>query len=148
LGEKSTWQYVIKGCGYDYQELWTSEFVNGKYIKVKCKFRKYNSWEESIKDHSQLLMLKRYAPVRECKDYICATEQIRKCGYATSPTYTQTLRKIIEQNHLQLIDEEVKKDTVEEITEVDVEQFINLLKETKEILEKLLEKIKDFLNER
>jgi len=137
-----------KNCGYEYQELWTSEFVSGKYIKVKAKFRKYDSWEESIRDHSKLLMLSRYKPVRECKNYICATEQIRKCGYATSPTYTQTLRKIIEQNSLQLIDEEAKKDIVEEITEVDIEQFVNLLKETKGILEKLLEKIGKILNER
>jgi len=161
------WTY---GCGYDWQELWTSEFVNGKYIRVKAKFRKYDSWNESIEDHSKLLMLKRYTPVRECKDYICATEQIRKCGYATSPTYTRTLRKIIEQNKLQEIDEDAqilspevvkeikqsRKDyaegkytTFEEFfTEVDIEQFVNLLKETKEIVEKLLEKIEAFLNER
>ena len=85
-----------KNCGYDYVELWTSEFVNGKYIKVKAKFRKYDSWEDSIKDHSKLLQKPRYKPVLESKNYIEATEQIKKCGYATSPTYTQTLRKIIE----------------------------------------------------
>jgi len=87
-------------CGYDFQELWTSEFVNGEYIKVKVKFRKYNSWEESILDHSNLLQKPRYRPVLKSKNYLEATKQIKLCGYATSPTYTQTLRKIIEQYKL------------------------------------------------
>lgn len=130
-------------CGYDYQLLWTSEWIKSekRYVKVRAKFRKYDSWEESIEDHSKLLMLKRYTPVRECKDYLCATEQIRKCGYATSPTYTQTLRKIIEQNKLQVIDKLVKEE-IEEITEEDIKQFIKLLEKTKEIILKLLEKFK------
>lgn len=137
-----------KNCGYYYVELLTSEYVNGKYIRVKAKFRKYDSWEDSIKDHSRLLQKSRYKPVLECKDYICATEQIRKCGYATSPTYTQTLRKIIEQNSLQLIDKEAKEDKeAEQDFEVDIEQFVNLLKETKEIVEKLLEKMRKILSE-
>lgn len=137
-----------KNCGFDFQLLWTSEYINGKYIKVKAKFRKYDSWEDSIKDHSRLLMKSRYRPVIECNDYLCATDQIKKCGYATSPTYTKTLRKIIEQNSLQLIDEQAKKVKVEEITEVDVEQFVDLLKETKEIVEKLLEKMRKVLDEK
>lgn len=83
-------------CGYDYVELWTSEFVDGKYVRVKARFRKYDSWEESIKDHSKLLQKTRYKSVLKCQNYIEATVQIKKCGYATSPTYTQTLRKIIE----------------------------------------------------
>lgn len=90
-----------KGCGYDYVKLWTSEFVNGKYIRVKARFRKYKNWNESLEDYGRLIgTTKRYKPVKECKDYICATEQIRRCGYATSPTYTQTLRRIIEQYKL------------------------------------------------
>ncbi len=90
-----------KGCGYDYVELWTSEFVDGKYIRVKARFRRYKNWNESLEDYGRLIgTTKRYAPVRRCKDYICATEQIRKCKYATSPTYTQTLRRIIEQYKL------------------------------------------------
>lgn len=90
-----------KGCGYDYVELWTSEFVDGRYIRVKARFRRYKNWNESLEDYGRLIgTTKRYAPVRRCKDYICATEQIRRCGYATSPTYTQTLRRIIEQYKL------------------------------------------------
>lgn len=102
-------------CGYDYVELWTSEFVDGKYIRVKARFRRYKNWNESLEDYGQLIgTKKRYAPVRKCKDYICATDQIRKCGYATSPTYTQTLRKIIEQYKLYELDEKIKKEIEKE----------------------------------
>lgn len=98
-----------KGCGHDYIELWTSEFVNGKYIRVKARFRKYKNWDESLEDYGKLIgTANRYAPVRKCKDYICATEQIRKCGYATSPTYTQTLRRIIEYYKLYELDNAIE----------------------------------------
>jgi len=91
-------------CGYDFQELWTSEYVNGKYIKVKARFRKYDSWEDSIKDHSELLSGSRYKKVREATNYLEVTKYIKECGYATSPTYTKTLRNIIERYKLYVYD--------------------------------------------
>lgn len=93
-----------ESCGYDFQELWTSEFVNGKYIKVKAKFRKYDSWEDSIIDHSKLLLTKRYEPVIKSTNYLEATDQIKKCGYATSPKYTENLRNVIETHKLYVFD--------------------------------------------
>lgn len=93
-----------EGCGYDYVELWTSEWDGTKYIRIKAKFRRYDSWDESLEDHSKLLLKPRYKPVIESKNYIEATDQIKKCGYATSPTYTQTLRKIIETYKLYELD--------------------------------------------
>jgi len=132
-----------KKCGREYNFLWTKEYINGKYVSVQAKFRKYNSIEESLEDYAKLIgTARRYEPVRKCSDYICACKQVKKCGYATGKTYDLSLRKIIEQNSLQLIDEEAKKGKVEEITEVDVEQFVELLEKTQEILKKLLEKFK------
>lgn len=93
-----------KGCGYDSQILWTTEFINGKLQKVKRKFRKYKSFEESIDDHSQLLLFRRYKLVAQAKNYKEACITIQRCGYATDPGYAKKLISIIEGNNLQQYD--------------------------------------------
>jgi flagellum-specific peptidoglycan hydrolase FlgJ len=46
-------------------------------------------------------MMDRYKPCRKCnKDYECWARQLKKCGYATSKTYTESLIAIIERNKL------------------------------------------------
>ena len=75
----------------------TKEYVNGKYITVKAVFRKYPSWADSIRDHSDLfLRLPRYKNLIGERDYKKACEKVKADGYATSPTYTETLIKCIE----------------------------------------------------
>lgn len=75
----------------------TKEYVNGKYITVKAVFRKYPSWADSIRDHSDLfLRLARYKNLIGERDYKRACEKVKADGYATSPTYTETLIKCIE----------------------------------------------------
>ncbi len=91
-------------CGYEFEYGLTKEYINNVWITIKAKFKKYNSWADSITDHTNLLMTTRYKPVRECLDYLCATLQIKKCGYATSPQYTQTLRNAIEKYKLNKYD--------------------------------------------
>jgi flagellum-specific peptidoglycan hydrolase FlgJ len=93
-----------KGCGYDSQILWTSEFIDGKIKKVKAKFRKYKNFTESIDDHAQLLLLSRYKPVRQAKDYKDACNKVQQCGYATDPKYAKKLISIIEASNLQQYD--------------------------------------------
>lgn len=79
----------------------TKEFVNGKYITVKAKFRKYPDWKSSIKDHSDLFhRLRRYENLIGETDYRAACRKVQEDGYATSPTYTSTLIKTIEQFNL------------------------------------------------
>jgi hypothetical protein len=89
-----------KDCGHDYQLLWTKEWDGKKYIDVQARFRKYNSYTESIDDHTDLLQASRYKPVRDAHDYKEACKQIKACGYATSPTYTENLIRLIEENKL------------------------------------------------
>lgn len=95
-----------KDCGHEVQYLWTKEWNGKKYINVKAPFRKYKSYTESIDDHTDLLQALRYKPVRDAKDYKEACKQIKLCGYATSPTYTESLIKIIEENKLYEFDME------------------------------------------
>lgn len=92
------------------QLLKTTEYVNGKYIKVYAKFRKYPNWYESIADHSWLLCSnKRYKNVIGCKEYILACQHLKAAGYATAPDYDVTLIKCIETYNLTRFDEEAIK---------------------------------------
>lgn len=64
-------------------------------------FRAYDSWEESITDHSAFLKAnKRYKAVIGERDYKKACEAIKAAGYATDPEYTEKLIKLIEGNNL------------------------------------------------
>ena len=102
LTQKANNLFGMKGS-YNGQSVYmnTKEYVNGKYITVKAQFRKYPDWAASIKDHSDLfLRLARYANLRGEKNYKKACVLVQQDGYATSPTYSQTLIKTIEQYDL------------------------------------------------
>ena len=97
----------------DYVTMPTKEFVNGKYITVDAKFRKYSSWEASINDHSKFLTdNKRYSNLIGVRDYKLACKLIKEDGYATSPTYTKTLTDTIEKYKLYLWDSQVPSEPV------------------------------------
>lgn len=98
----------------------TKEFINGKYITVQAKFRKYGSVAESITDHARFLVVnKRYKKVIGEMDYRKACTFIKSAGYATDPKYTSKLLSIIHANKLHLWDDEIlkpeKKETVDKI---------------------------------
>lgn len=79
----------------------TKEYVNGKYIVVDAAFRKYPSWKASIADHSSLFnRLDRYKNLRGLKDYKLACKYVQQDGYATSPSYADTLIRTIEKYKL------------------------------------------------
>lgn len=75
----------------------TKEYVNGKYIVVDAKFKKYPSWSASIKDHSDMFnRLSRYSNLRGETDYKTACRKVQLDGYATSPVYSDSLIRVIE----------------------------------------------------
>lgn len=83
----------------------TKEFVDGKYISINAEFKKYPSIEASLKDHSNLFhRLSRYHNLIGCYDYKEACKRVKEDGYATSPTYTETLIKLIEDYDLTRFD--------------------------------------------
>ena len=85
----------------------TTEYVKGKAVRVDAAFRKYPSWVESIADHSSLFnRLARYKNLRGCVNYKKACQYVKEDGYATSPTYTQTLISCIEKYKLYEWDQE------------------------------------------
>jgi len=78
----------------------TKEWYNGEEHTVNADFRVYDSFNESIEDHSRLLTNSRYKPVRECSEYKEACRKIYECGYATDGAYPEKLIRIIEENRL------------------------------------------------
>jgi peptidoglycan hydrolase-like protein with peptidoglycan-binding domain len=78
----------------------TIEWNDGQKQGVDADFRSYDTFNDSIEDHSKLLACNRYKPIRESKDYKQASQRIYECGYATDPQYANKLIKIIEDNKL------------------------------------------------
>lgn len=74
----------------------TAEFVDGSYQHdLRLAFQTYDSIEDSVRDYIRLMNISRYKSVRDSKDFFDATNEIRLSGYATSPRYTDNLRRII-----------------------------------------------------
>ncbi|MBS6063696.1 MAG: glucosaminidase domain-containing protein [Peptostreptococcaceae bacterium] len=88
-----------KGRVYNAQ---TKECYDGKTFEtITAGFRAYNSWEESIADHTRLLTTaSRYKKLIGETDYKRACKEIHAAGYATDPGYPAKLIKIIEENNL------------------------------------------------
>lgn len=81
----------------------TKECYDGvNLVAVKSEaFRAYDSWEESVTDHSAFLKAnKRYKEVIGETDYKKACNAIKAAGYATDPEYANKLIEIIEQYKL------------------------------------------------
>jgi len=67
------------------------------YAKTASIWRAYDSWQESVYDHSDLfLRYSRYANVLTAKDYKEAAQELVKAGYTSDHGYVETLIKIIE----------------------------------------------------
>ena len=67
-------------------------------------FKKYSCAAESFSDHSALLLRNpRYAPLLKIPqtDYAGWARCLKKCGYATSPTYAERLIRIVQDFELQ-----------------------------------------------
>ena len=83
-----------------YYNIATKEYCSQGYIYINANFKAYNSINESIEDHNLLLSTERYEPVRSANNYIEACHAVYNCGYATSPSYPNTLIEIIEDFNL------------------------------------------------
>lgn len=75
--------------------------------KGEC-FRVYEDARDSFEDHSLFLLRDRYAPLFELKieDYKGWAKGLKRCGYATSPTYAKALIELVERHNLDQFDDE------------------------------------------
>lgn len=84
----------------------TAEYANGTdEYRINASFRAYDSWEESIDDHSRFFHTPAWREVNYAKvigetDYKKACKAIQDAGYATSNKYTKQLIDIIERYNL------------------------------------------------
>ncbi len=77
---------------------WTGPYVLRDDDRPNERFRKYGSVKESYEDHSLFLLKPRYASLfdHSITDYRAWAKGLKACGYATSPTYAESLIRIIE----------------------------------------------------
>lgn len=110
--------FGIKAAGNWRGKVWTGytlEYYDANSTVIVAGFRAYDSWEESIIDHSEFLNSKvRYAKVIGEKDYKKACKYIYEAGYATDPNYAQKLISLIEDNDLTKYDIVDLTNTVDE----------------------------------
>ena len=94
----------------------TQECYDGStYTNITACFRAYNSLAESIADYFELILgLSRYQGAINTSSPLECITAIKNGGYATSPTYINTIMSIINSNNL------TKYDVVE-----DVENSVN-----------------------
>ncbi len=96
---------------------WTGPYIRVDDDRPKEKFRKYRNAEESYEDHSLFLKKPRYSRLftYDITDYKAWAKGLKACGYATSPTYAQSLIRIIEMYSLHQFD--TRKPSGQDISE-------------------------------
>ena len=88
----------------------TKEFVNEEWITIQGDFKVYDSWEQSMDDHTQLFVQgvdwnpALYEKVITATNYQEATQALQEAGYATDPTYAQKIIQVIETYQLNQYD--------------------------------------------
>ncbi len=95
-----TWKGRVYSCK-------TSECYDGVHLteETAC-FRAYDSWAESVADHTAFLCgLSRYQAVIGETDYKAACHALKAAGYATDPDYARKLIRLIETYDLHRFDE-------------------------------------------
>ena len=85
---------------------WTGPYIVKSDDRPDDRFRKYKSARESFIDHSKFLQQQRYQGLYRLSrtDYKGWAKGLKAAGYATSPTYAQSLITIIEMYNLHQFD--------------------------------------------
>lgn len=100
----------------------TQECYDGStYTNITACFRAYNSLAESIADYFDLILgLSRYQGAINASSPLECITAIKNGGYATSPTYINTIMSIINSNNLTKYDDvEVVENSVDNLKNID-----------------------------
>ena len=109
--ELATQYYNLFGVKSDTGGLMTTkEYVNGQWIVVRARFAIYQSWRESIEQHTALFVdgtswdSGHYQAVLSADNYVEAAQALQQRGYATDPNYAQKLISLIKTYNLDKYD--------------------------------------------
>lgn len=115
----------------------TQECYDGvSYTNITACFRAYNSLAESISDYFNLILgLSRYSKAINTSSPLECITAIKNGGYATSPTYINTIMSIINSNNL------TKYDVVEDVeNSVDNSNYIEYIVKSGDTLSAIAKK--------
>ena len=104
----------------------TKECYDGvSYTNINACFRAYNNLQESISDYFDLITkAERYRKACVANSPLECITAIKNGGYATSPTYINTIMSIINSNNLAKYDNvEDVENSVDNSSNVDIEQL-------------------------
>ncbi|MDR2654687.1 MAG: glucosaminidase domain-containing protein [Oscillospiraceae bacterium] len=83
----------------------TWEIIDGRRVDCIGEFRVYESWADSVRDHTDFLAgLSRYKKVVGETSYKNACQAVHEAGYATATDYSAALIKLIERYGLNQYD--------------------------------------------
>jgi len=89
----------------------TREFIAGTWTMTFARFRAYDDWLGSMRDHAGFLRSNpRYSRCFEAADSIAFTRRVAVAGYATDPKYAEDIIAIINQHGLQRFDPQPEGD--------------------------------------
>ena len=87
----------------------TIEYYDGaNATQIQDNFRAYNSWDESIADHGNLMKASRYAAVPKATSIEEAARAVKAAGYATDPNYVSFIISLANSNNLRAVDQSAK----------------------------------------
>ena len=112
------------------------EYKQGQLTTIWAEFRAYSSLEEGINGYFDFIQMKRYQNLKEAtspEDYI---EKLKADGWATSFSYVNTLKSILNTNGLKKYDDPSVVIKTDEQLSADKTEFRNLSKKLQQILNK------------
>ncbi len=75
----------------------TTEFIDGRPVKMQQPFRAYASYEQALQDYANLITRSpRYREVTNAQDAYDAARKIQAAGYATDPNYADKLIRVMQ----------------------------------------------------
>lgn len=91
----------------DVYTLPTREYLNGHWVMVPARWRKYTGWGGALGDHAAFLRSNpRYLRAFQAPDAVAFTRAVAEAGYATDPDYADKIIAVMYGRRLLDLDKE------------------------------------------
>ncbi|MCY6483962.1 glycoside hydrolase family 73 protein [Clostridium aestuarii] len=114
----------------------TTEWSRGKKIRINAKFRKYNSYAESIEDHALFLVKNRRYKRHgffNTQNYRGQAEALQRAGYATDPNYSKQIIAIVKRYKLYKYDV-IEEKGYQKLWTKAFQKFFNKISQSRDVL--------------